>query len=98
MEHAERLHAEGWVVAFLPRINGTESGADILAARAGEIVLDQVKSTKSGPFASHGPAKRDAHRRAAFRAGGADRLVWAPFDRKPPRIIKESAWPDSKTH
>lgn len=87
MQWAEHLLAEGWEVAFAPRINGTERGYDILACRDGVVALWQVKSTAAGPWASHGPAKRKAHLRAASRAGGVALLCWWPFDRQGPRTF-----------
>jgi hypothetical protein len=96
MQWAEHLLADGWEVAFAPRINGTERGYDILACKGGEIVLWQVKSTVAGPFASHGPVKREAHREAASRAGGVASLCWWPFDRKPPRTYPVDTWPKGR--
>lgn len=90
----ERLLDAGWEAAFRPRVDGNESGYDILACKDGVIVLWQVKSTAAGPFASHGPAKREAHREAASRAGGVASLCWWPFDRAGVRIYPEGTWPE----
>lgn len=85
---AERL--KGWEVV---RAAGSTGAYDLMACRSGEVVLWEVKTTAAGPFADFGPAKREAIREAAQRAGGTARLVWWPTDRKGPRIIPESAWP-----
>jgi Holliday junction resolvase len=67
--------------------------ADVIAVRAGEIRLVEVKSTSApSPFASFGPAARSALQDAAEIAGGSAWLVhWPP--RKPPRWIPSDEWP-----
>lgn len=84
--------AQGWEVAFRPRIDGCQP-YDILATRAGVSALWEIKSTAAGPFSDFGPAKRQRAREAASRAGAPLFLCWWPFDRKGPRIIPEREWP-----
>lgn len=101
-EWMKRLLREGWEVAFRPaycvkegcdHVTCLKQPFDILACKGGEIVVDEVKSTKT-PFATFGPARREAVREAARRAGGRPRLVWWPTDRKGVRIIEEGDWPE----
>lgn len=98
---ARNLKRDGWEVAFVPRMcvvegcdhDGCNTQAyDILACRAGEIVLEEVKSTRT-PWATFGPAKREALKVAGSRSGGRPRLVWWPYDRGGIRIYEVDEWP-----
>lgn len=92
----------GWEAAFVPAMCVVEGcdhegcikqAFDVLLCRDGSIVLDEVKSTKT-PWATFPPARRQALREAASRAGGRPRLVWWPYDRRGVRIFEAWEWPD----
>ncbi len=78
-----------WVALRAPASLGV---ADVVAVRAGEIRLVEVKSTRAGPFAGFGPADRRALLDAAEVAGGQAYLVWWP-PRHPPRWMPPEEWP-----
>lgn len=91
-----RLEREGWLVF---RAAGSLGCADLVAIRgrqfeewASEVRLIEVKSTRSGPYHSFGPASRAALRVAARRAGASAWLVWWP-PRARPVWIPETDWP-----
>lgn len=92
---AERKVRAGYEVGFRPRIDG-EQPFDLIATRAGESELWEIKSTKAGPFSDFGPDKRKRAIEAASRAGAPLFLCWWPFDRMGPRIIPAANWPDAK--
>lgn len=91
----------GWESAFVPKMCVLEGCShedcikqafDVLSARNGEVVLDEVKSTKR-PFTTFGPRRRQALIEAGSRAGGRPRLVWWPYDRGGVRIFEVEDWP-----
>ena len=84
------LRTDGWIAIRAPASLGV---ADVIAVRAGEIRLIEVKSTRAAsPFSAFGPADRAALLDAAETAGGSAWLVhWPP--RKPPRWISPDEWP-----
>lgn len=85
----KQLRAEGWLVV---RAAGSLGVADLLAVRAGEIRVIEVKSTAANPWASFGPADRRALLDAAEIAGGEAWLYWHP-PRREPRWIGPDEWP-----
>ena len=79
-----------WVALRAPASLGV---ADVVAVRAGEIRLIEVKSTSApSPFSGFGPADRRALLDAAEIAGGQAFLVWWP-PRRGPRWIPPDEWP-----
>ena len=88
-EVVRQLRADGWIALRAPASLGV---ADVIAARAGEILLLEIKSTRAGPFAGFPPADRRALLEAAEVAGGQAFLVWWP-PRRGPRWIPPDEWP-----
>lgn len=84
------LRADGWIALRAPASLGV---ADVIAVRAGEIRLIEVKSTRAAsPFAGFPPADRQALLEAAKTAGGEAWLYWHP-PRRPARWIGPDEWP-----
>lgn len=87
---AERLTQEGWSVT---RSAGSHGAADIVGCKAGEIVYDQVKTDRAGPFAHFGPAARRELLGDATKAGAQARLVYWPPNGKGPQVLLPDRWP-----
>jgi Holliday junction resolvase len=87
---AERREAQGYLTV---RGAGSKGPYDVLCLRAGEILLEQVKTDRRGPYSNFGPAARQALLLAAERAGGKANLIWWPPDRNGPRILPSDTWP-----
>lgn len=78
-----------WVALRAPASLGV---ADVIAVRAGEIRLIEVKSTRSR-WSGFGPADRARLVLAARQAGGTGYLVWWPKGRGAPLWIHEDEFP-----
>lgn len=89
---ADLLARRGWVCI---RSAGSHGPVDVIAARDGQMLLVQVKSTRRGPFAGFGPGERTELLAAAERAGGRAVLAWWPPDRRGVRWIPPEAWPSA---
>jgi Holliday junction resolvase len=89
-EWADRMAAQGWSTT---RSAGSHGAADVVSCRDREIVYDQIKTDRAGPYAHFGPAERRALLDEAEKAGATARLIWWPPDRQGPRIIHPHCWP-----
>ena len=83
------LRADGWIALRAPASLGV---ADVIAVRAGEIRLIEVKSTTRSAWSGFPPADRRALLGAAKTAGGEAWLYWHP-PRRPARWIGPDEWP-----
>ena len=93
---AEHLEAQGWVVAFRRRHSGAQ-GFDLMAAKLGNLVLYEVKSTRL-PYATFGPGKRDVLIQRAAQAGASACLAHWPYDGKGTaglRFYPSAEWPNA---
>lgn len=65
---------------------------DVIAIKDGEIIFEELKSTKDGPYKNFGPKDREELSLMARLAGAAAFLVWWP-PRSQPVAIPEADWP-----
>lgn len=86
----ELLRADGWVVY---RSAGSHGPADLVAMRAGAIMLVQVKSCARSAFDHFPPHERAALLLEAGAAGARPILCWWPPRVRVPSWIEETAWP-----
>lgn len=90
-DFADRLEADGWVVA---RTAGSHGVMDLVACKAGMVPrFVQVKSDRRGPYANFGPKARRELWTAAEQAGAVPVLIHWPPDRQGPRWYFADAWP-----
>lgn len=82
------LEAEGYLVS---RAAGSHGAADLIALKNGEILLIQVKATKS-KWSGFGPKDRLELLRDAEKAGGKALLAWWGSN-KPLQYIEPKDWP-----
>lgn len=89
---AEGLREDGWIV----KGTGDAHGAiDLIALKCGErpMVL-QVKGNKTGgPYMNFRRPERTLLLEEASRAGADPWLIYAPPDRRAPRWLHPSEWP-----
>jgi Holliday junction resolvase len=88
-----KYREDGWVAYGGKASKGP---ADIIACRAGEIELCQVKSDARNPYNNFSPAERLALIEEAERAGARAVLCWWP-PRGRPNWIDSSAWPGGRS-
>lgn len=90
--------SNGW---FVVRAAGSLGDADLVLCRPepiepgrrlAEVRLVEVKGTAGGPYATFGPAKRQALRVAAELAGATAWLYWWPAHKSLTRV-PEAEWP-----
>ena len=84
-----QLEGEGWLVV---KAGGSLGAADLLACRAGRIMLVQVKAGGRSDYEHFPPEEREQLRDAARRAGGEAWLVRC-YPRRPPKWVPEAEWP-----
>lgn len=91
---ADWYEDRGYVVGFKRRRAG-EQGFDLVAAKPGDVVLVEVKSSPT-PFGSFPPAARRRLLERAKAAGARAELAHWPYDNrgvKSLRIYKPAEWP-----
>jgi Holliday junction resolvase len=95
------LRDRGWIAFRTPASKGC---CDVVAMRRGEtisagsdVLLIEVKTNKGRPFDNFRPNDRQRLLREAKQAGAEPLLYWWPGDRKGPRVIPASEWPQKKT-
>jgi Holliday junction resolvase len=91
---AKRLKADGYIVM---RAAGSLGPIDVVAMRWDKVPqFLQIKSDVSSPYANFRPAERAELVEVAEQAGANAWLVWWPPDRRGPRWIAPSDWPQQR--
>ncbi|MGH2954687.1 MAG: hypothetical protein ACRD2Z_03310 [Thermoanaerobaculia bacterium] len=85
------LTGQGWAAW---RVAGSRGPCDVIAARHGDIHLEQCKAGGRSAFAAFGPAERGELSREAALAGGSAALVWRPEGKRAYEVIPAEEWPD----